>query len=852
MTVDTARNLRGWMYAGIVAICLLLIFFAGENYSRMKQPGYYHEPRTSNISISTSLKHIPRIATEEMIPLSIEPIASSIDQSVWINYRSEAASSIALIEPPAGVKLSAPIAPAMSDPAWDPQRRQSQSWIALQTESIPASNVSTIKATEPIKERDRLATDVHTSAIANPNAWPIATELTGDVDKLAAIATTRMDQQVQDWALEIRRIYDALRNVSITDPVSTTLLHEWGTMAEKGAPLANELSLDESTRDLALMIARVMHAVERRRAVWTSVHECVRSRSTLVSARHHTVDSESLQRAIVDVKGFLKTTGDADAWHRYLMLDAIAALTLDEAGKDREQARLVREFLSRVTDPKLSEVQRGILTSKPVHRLADAVHPLSIGPVDYHKLLVDIETVESDPVHRSGHALADSMQSLRFSEYPEQTAVSQAISTHYRNANLRMSVSEEFINRMMPKPTLIERPVRQTILGADTRGASNVATKLRADFLPDPNGWKVALDLDGDINSDTRSSRNGATFYNSSIATVNARRVILIDPQGMRIDGEPTQVNSNDALKTFSTDWDSLPIFGDMVRHFAHEKFLSSRPIAKRMMQKIISKQTDDEFDSQLQSKIANTKKEIDQRLIGPLQSFDLHPMVVDMQTTDTRMVVRYRVASTDQIAAYTPRPLAPSDSQLSLQIHQSAFNNLVGQIVTGDREWTTQELSDKIADAMQQPRRPVPADTPTDIAVRFADLRPITMEFEDGKMWLTLRIKTLEQPGRLHLKNFTIRTSYAPVIDGLKASLERDGTISVEGRDRLALRAIFSKVFASCSTIPMVSQGLIDDPRAHGLAVSQLEMRDGWLAIAVSNGQSPHVAKLKQILSTR
>jgi len=319
----------------------------------------------------------------------------------------------------------------------------------------------------------------------------------------------------------------------------------------------------------------------------------------------------------------------------------------------------------------------------------------------------------------------------------------------------------------------------------------------------------------------------------------------------MQINGSPATVESKDSLRRFSTDWDKLPILGDMVRHFAHEEFMEARPIAKRIMQKTIATQTDLEFDSQLRSKVRAAQSQFEKRLIGPLQNLDLHPMVVDMQTTDTRLVVRYRIASSDQLASYTPRPIAPGDSLLSMQVHQSAFNNMASRVVAGDKDWTMQDLSDNISDLLQQPRTPLDADAPTDITVRFVGSRPITVEFEDGRMWMTLRVESLEQPGRIHLKNFIIRTSYLPTINGLKAELSRDGVISVDGhklgmRDRVPLRAIFSRVFSNRSTIPLVSEELLSDPRADGIAVSQVQMRDGWFAIAVSSESSPHVANVK------
>jgi hypothetical protein len=115
--------------------------------------------------------------------------------------------------------------------------------------------------------------------------------------------------------------------------------------------------------------------------------------------------------------------------------------------------------------------------------------------------------------------------------------------------------------------------------------------------------------------------------------------------------------------------------------------------------------------------------------------------------------------------------------------------------------------------------------------------------------MWLTVRIASLVQPGRIDLKNFIIRVAYIPAVEGIHAELARDGVISVDCqnvRDRIALRTIFSKVFSSRSSIPMVSEEMINNPKISGLAVSQLELRDGWLAIAVSHEKSPHVAVVR------
>jgi len=853
MANESERGFRGWIYAILVAISLVLVFFASENLSRVKQPGFYHAPRTSTLSISTKPKNFPKIATES-IPLEIESLSPPLESASWIDYRISSLNSIALLEPPAGARLAAPISSIGSDPFLDANRSQRSPSVlaesAATNSQVVATNVSAIQTTEAneVFERTFLSTD-RLSAPTN-NTWPSSIRLLNEIEKTKASTVAKSANEAHDWVSRVANEYDLLTNLTLTDEASTQTLEALHVLADEGIKVAD--SLKETDATIASEIARLSYSIERRYAVWNSVSRCIlKGKTQLVGVRSHAVDTARLKECLANVEMAIKKTGDASSWNTYLMLDALKQLAANEITGRQGQVDLVRQFLGRVTVSRVSETQRAILASTEVHKLADQVHPLSIGPVDYRKLIEDIETLESDPVHRCSKTLADAMQSLRFSEHEEQAAVSQTIGLHYRNANLRLAVSEDFINRMMPKQTLIEKPVRQSILGADTRGASQVLTKLKVDFIRDPSALKIALNLDGDISSKTKSSRQGATFYNTSIANVNAVREVTLSTHGLEINGRPATVESSDSLRKFSTDWDSLPILGDMVRHFAHHEFVQARPIAKLIMQKTIATQTDAEFDSQLQEKVRSAELQFNKRLIGPLQSLDLQPMVVDMQTTDTRLIVRYRLASSDQLSAYTSRPIAPGDSQLSIQVHQSTFNNTVSRVVEGDRDWTMQELSDKISDLLQQPRRPLPADAPSDVTARFEGARPITVEFEDGRLWLTLRIATLVQPGRIHLTNFIIRTSYLPTVDGLQAELNRDGVISIDGyklatRERVPLRAIFTKVFSNRASIPMVSEELLRDPRASGLAVSQLVLNDGWLGMALSQDDSPHVAIVK------
>jgi hypothetical protein len=61
--------------------------------------------------------------------------------------------------------------------------------------------------------------------------------------------------------------------------------------------------------------------------------------------------------------------------------------------------------------------------------------------------------------------------------------------------------------------------------------------------------------------------------------------------------------------------------------------------------------------------------------------------------------------------------------------------------------------------------------------------------------------------------------------------------------RERLPVRTIFNKVFSPNREIPVTLPKLREHPAMEGLVVGQLELRDGWLGLAIEAESVPRVA---------
>ena len=859
MTIRSTKSVSGWVYALLATIVTLFLVLFGQQIASMKRQSSRFPVRTNLVAAVEAPTAKAKITAEPLV-LGGYSEGNMLAHSEVRDFRTPAMTSLAMLEPTGSVKISAPVARPLSSP-FDANTPSPQLASQRPTNSpVPSQTVSATRLADPqadakISSNDPLfqRRSIPASTQINRN-WPLASSLIAQSVALSDFDGNRVLGGSTTWTEQVQQLFENFAQIPITSERSAELLRQAGELSGRGFAWS-ESNLDSST-EKAMEVARVAHGIQRRAIVWDRIYQCLShergkaqsasSGSAAIAESSTEQLSEKLTQDLAIIRNALRGTSDAQNWADFLLLDRIEELANGSMQSESQQIALAQEFLGRLTYGRVSGDQKKVLASREVQKIAEDLRPLTALPVDYRKVLLDIESIEESSVHRCSEDIAETIQSLRFADSEFQYAIANALNQQYRSANVRLSVSEEFINRLLPKDQVTSRPVQQKILGAETRGASQIQTNLRVDFLPDPTAWKLGLNLDGNIQANTRSSRSGATFYNSSNAKVQSAREVRIDPTSLSINGQPANVQSQESLRKFSTNWDQMPIIGDMFRYVAHQEFIEKKPVAKRISQRLIAKQTDDEFDKQLQTKIDSAQEQFDKRLIGPLHSLELQPMILDMQSTDTRLVARYRVAGVNQIAAYTPRPMAPSDSLLSLQLHQSAINNLISQAIPTDRDWTVRQLADKIAEILQLSPFELPEDTPEDVIIRFMDVHPMTIEFSEGRMWLTLRIASFEQTGRIQLKNFTVKTSYIPKVEGLRASLERDALISVDGhrlgsKDRFPIRAIFSKVFAGNSSVPMVSESLASNPLAQGMLVSQLQMEQGWMGIAVSaDGQTP------------
>jgi hypothetical protein len=417
-------------------------------------------------------------------------------------------------------------------------------------------------------------------------------------------------------------------------------------------------------------------------------------------------------------------------------------------------------------------------------------------------------------------------------------AIARSVGDHYLAPNVRIAVHRQFLEKMLPETTVDSGPVNDVVMGRKVHGTHTVARSTKVHFIPDADEICFDVEVHGDVSSRTVTESGPVSIASRGASTFTVRKPIKLSSQGLLF-GDATGVASNRVqLDAIQTSFDSVPVMRSLVRNIAKNQHDENLPEANReVIEKIVSRACR-EVDEQSEPKFTAIAERIREKVWSPMERLGLEPTAVAMETTAAVATLRLRLAANGQLAAHTPRPRAPSDSQLSAQIHDSSVNNACEQFGIAGRRLTLEELLRLVCERLGLDPT-VPEDLPEGVAVTFARSQPLRIECRDGLVHVRVALDALES-GRRNWHDIVVRVSYRPTSSGPQILLEREGALQLggpshQGRMEIALRTIFGKIFPKERPIPLLPKAVAANPRIADLQAVQTVSSDGWLAIALA-----------------
>ncbi len=649
------------------------------------------------------------------------------------------------------------------------------------------------------------------------------------VDRLEKLAHQPL---ATEWATAVlTRVRQLTENPATPPTIGLQILAELKQLAAAGEIRSLQIS-DPAVQQNWLQAAQ---GLQRRLAIW----ELLIERGGAEPITPTTDKAGDLMGVLTDLIALLSGRANGEEWRDYLLLDQIAPAASEGVAFDQAmRMRLSQEVLSRLDDGRLTDEQRVFIATEPLASLARELRPWAAGPVDLQKLLALVERYEADGQMVYAAAISQISQRMLWSNDAALQTLAQDLQHQFRGGNMRIALSHEMFNRMIPEQSAVTSPVRENIAGTKVDGRSRTSTEVAIRLLPTDDAWRLQLRAEGQVVSKTRSDTWPVKVRNSARYRYEAEKVITIDDSGLEI--APTQAGARGRHQFLGADsqFDRVPFMGALFRELAKKENQKSRPQAMVQVRSKVVQKARTRMDSEADAKLHTLEQRFHDNVLMPFGQLALAAEPVDMFTTADRAVMQMRLANLDQLAAHTPRPSAPADSVVSLQLHETALNNAFAGLDLEGRRMMLPELHKFLAEKFGQEEAPLPADFPHRARIEFAKHDAIHVSFVEDRLELVLNIRELGR-GRDKIQNFQVHAYYRPHLDGLSVMLVRDETLQFSGRhlktgSRVVLHSVMGKVFSKGRELRVVRKTLESDPRFGGLMVTQLVIDDGWLALAL------------------
>jgi hypothetical protein len=682
------------------------------------------------------------------------------------------------------------------------------------------------------------------SSTGEPASWPASSKLLEQLEQF-------QDTPAEAWATSTRDLLNSMSAVKLGPPIKPadlqtiqTRIAQLRRQSQRVTDVARSLQKGTALRstaatsELVNRVYQIQYGLDRRIAVWSSL-------SGIVAATVDSAVSSQPRAAFMLAKhGRIRFQALDDEWTEYLLLDDLKR-EFNSLNPDVDrQKNAARKTLSRIYSPVLKPEQHEYLQQIFDPQLISILRQSASEPIAVEEFLQRMEQHEQHPTGATEFRLNDVFQDLVWSEDSRDQAAAEAIQRHYRNANVRLAVSGELLNRMVPEIPATREPVSDQILGAAVSGQSYISNRLQVELIPDPNQVQLRLQTVGTVRSNTVARRDGFAIQNQGLARFQVFQRLAFGRDG--IDSSETPVaysTANQRVVAMRSKLDGVPLFGRLARKIASQKIEDEAPRTQKLVQNKVERQASERMQEKVEKELRQMRGSLYNNVLQPLLALDLEPEPVQMSTTEGEVIMRYRLAGRDQMAASSARPAAAAGSLCSCQVHESVMNNVIMRMGLNGQTFTAKELRDHFRDmfATNEVTAVGENDDPPEAEFEFAPLDPIRIRLNDQKVTVELNLASMQIGDGTKWKRLRVKTSYVPRVEnGTVVLVQSDEGIRLKGKrlrfsDQVALRTVFEVMFKSEYRVNVLSDK-IQRMAGSALGITQLVLTDGWVGVSIDD----------------
>lgn len=553
--------------------------------------------------------------------------------------------------------------------------------------------------------------------------------------------------------------------------------------------------------------------------------------------------------------GRYKQEKDRDAWRKFLQLNDLDAQLASSEAPDLRLLFGVRErFFQNQEGLELKEFT-AVRTALDTYLRAAQFSASDKAREEMDKRLDDLatrlEAFAAKPTTDEAAAIGATLGWL--DQFGQAGSLVSAVRGHYRQPNMLMQISEDFLKAGVETAVDDHMPVRETILGTSIRGKAHTTGNVSLEVEANQARGAMRITLDGVSRTSNVGYNGPVTIYSTGKTDVLASAMVFLTENGMV--AEPAEAECST-----STHISSINAKHKMVRKIAARRVASSKGQAERIASQKAARRVAGRMDDQVEEMLAEGNERFQSKFRKPLLRRDGFPQKFEVSSSDDAVNVSIVQAGIAHLAAFQQPLELPKMFDVAARFHETFVANF-SEAAIGGVTMTDVDLAKMMEDATGEvPEELKITDEKEPWQITFADRHPIEARFGDNRVTISINGKAMKSGARSVRRAVTISATYNVNKTPAGAKLVRDGEVVVEytnpGRqsaEETATKAVMKVKFEALFKPEIDRTGIKLKGRwekAGELKLDHMQFGNGWTALGwvrVTSAKPETVATLRR-----
>jgi hypothetical protein len=415
----------------------------------------------------------------------------------------------------------------------------------------------------------------------------------------------------------------------------------------------------------------------------------------------------------------------------------------------------------------------------------------------------------------------------------------QTVRGQFSRPNVRVLVSNTFLQRQFSRPVTQPTPVREEILGTQIFGNSLLNGSAFPMLVDNPRNASIRFMLAAQMASNSVGYNRGVKIYTTGSANVAVSETVTLTDNGLALSND---ISVSAPLNTTITDIDhKLRI----VERIASKRAAKQKPQADSIAQGRLDNRLGSGFHQQLAEQIQQANSRIREPSLPTFARLGLPKPKRASWSSSQYLALLWKQQDKDQLAAPSSCPLVVTPHGITLQIHQSAIINALDPVI-GGRIIHHYDLDDIASQLGQAPSESLNKEVSGEAwSIDMAGYHPIEVEFDDQLVKFRIRTTKLDRGDQALEQPATIEAAYKISLTDGAIQLHRQGDVKIDfaGKAQRGTRAVVLRTFLKNKFDSVFKEELLEKPLRLSdripanfpkLNVVEVLMDDGWIQATV------------------